>query len=79
MFQNYYVEVQEKPSFNLTPVSRKYPNAQTLRLYCNATGHPKPKIYWLKDGKKLDIGARVKKSPSGIVFSHSFIDDKGIY
>lgn len=73
------MEVQEKPAFKEVPVSKRYPNSQTIRLNCTASGHPKPKIFWLKNGKRFNTDARLKHSSNGIVFSHSFVSDEGTY
>ncbi|EFA11747.2 Down syndrome cell adhesion molecule-like protein Dscam2 [Tribolium castaneum] len=44
-----------------------------------AKGVPRPKITWLKNGEPLPSAARIKKHPSGLVISHTFTSDSGIY
>lgn len=75
--KTYRVEVHQKPQFNVTPISKSYPAAQTVRLDCQAVGVPDPKIYWLKDGRPLTHDTRIKKQPTGLVFSHTFNSDSG--
>ncbi|KAJ8962015.1 hypothetical protein NQ314_005797, partial [Rhamnusium bicolor] len=77
--QTYRVEVQQKPQFNVTPVSKSYPPAKTVRLDCQAKGVPEPRFYWLKDGLPLTYDTRIKKQSTGLVFSHTFNSDSGIY
>ncbi|KYB24561.1 Neuroglian-like Protein [Tribolium castaneum] len=77
--RKFALEVHQKPYFNVTPISRIYPPARTVRLDCQAKGVPRPKITWLKNGEPLPSAARIKKHPSGLVISHTFTSDSGIY
>lgn len=77
IFQNFYLDVQQKPFFKVTPISKLYPPAKTLRLDCQAGGFPEPEIHWLKNGDLFEMEERIKKQPSGLVFSHSFTTDAG--
>ncbi|XP_044262319.1 protogenin A-like [Tribolium madens] len=77
--QKYTLDVYQKPYFNVTPISKIYPPARTVRLDCQAKGVPKPKIYWLKNSEPLPNAARIKKHPTGLVISHTFTSDSGIY
>ncbi|KAJ3641124.1 hypothetical protein Zmor_027642 [Zophobas morio] len=77
--QRYLLEVHQAPYFNVTPTSKTYPPAKTVRLDCHALGSPKPKIYWLKNGEPLQNAARIKKHPTKLVISHTFTSDSGIY
>lgn len=42
------------------PISKEVKRAGTVRLNCTATGSPKPKIYWYKDGEPLVLASRVR-------------------
>ncbi|KAJ8920400.1 hypothetical protein NQ315_005266 [Exocentrus adspersus] len=77
--KTFRIEVHQKPHFNVTPISKSYPAAQTVRLDCQAYGTPEPKIFWLKDGRPLTHDTRIKKLSTGLVFSHTFNSDSGIY
>ncbi|XP_060526070.1 immunoglobulin superfamily DCC subclass member 4-like isoform X2 [Cylas formicarius] len=77
--QTYHLDVYQKPYFNVTPSSKSSPSAKTIRLDCQARGVPQPRVYWLKDGEPINIGGRIKKQWSGLIFSHTFTYDSGIY
>ncbi|KAJ8985772.1 hypothetical protein NQ317_014425 [Molorchus minor] len=77
--QTFKVEVWQRPYFNVTPVSKIYPAAQTARLDCQANGVPDPRINWLKDGEPLVYRNHIKRLATGLVFSHTFSSDSGIY
>ncbi|XP_030756712.1 protogenin B-like [Sitophilus oryzae] len=77
--QRFSLEVHQKPFFNATPTSKRLPSAKTVRLDCQAKGVPQPRVYWLKDGQPVTIGGRIKKQWTGLVFSHTFTTDSGIY
>jgi hypothetical protein len=78
LVQKYTLDVQQKPYFNVTPTSKTYPPARTVRLDCQAKGVPKPKITWLKNGEPLPNAARIKRHPTGLVISHTFTSDSGM-
>lgn len=78
-YQYYTMNVLRAPFFNVTPESMSFPSAKTVRLHCEANGNPKPKIFWLKNGRKLDYDGRVKLLQNTLVLSHSFSTDAGIY
>ncbi|CAH1281090.1 unnamed protein product [Diabrotica balteata] len=73
------VVVKQKPTFIVTPLSKSYPAAITARLECRATGIPEPSIKWLKDGQPLKFDSRVRRQSNGIIFSHTFRNDSGMY
>ncbi|CAH0552662.1 unnamed protein product [Brassicogethes aeneus] len=75
----YSLVVYQKPYFRITPTSKSYPSAITVRLVCNASGIPQPRIYWLKNGKQLAIETRMRVLPSELIFSQTFTYDSGIY
>ncbi|KAF7269193.1 hypothetical protein GWI33_017766 [Rhynchophorus ferrugineus] len=77
--KQFHLDVHQKPVFNCTPNSTNLPSAKTVRLDCQAKGVPQPRVYWLKDGEPFSIGGRIKKPWSGLVFSHTFTSDSGIY
>lgn len=71
------MEILQAPEFNITPISKRYPLARTVRLDCQANGFPIPDILWYKDGKQLSLFGRIKQGPTGLVLSHSFTSDTG--
>lgn len=38
-----------------SPQTRVIEIGHTAVMQCRSTGNPTPKIYWLKDGKRLDM------------------------
>lgn len=76
--QSFQVAVYEKPTFNITPKSKSYPPAKTVRLECQPLGFPEPEVYWLKNGVVLQMEERLKKQATGLVLSHSFTTDAGL-
>ncbi|XP_044761371.1 protogenin-like isoform X2 [Coccinella septempunctata] len=79
VYQTYHLKVQRKPYFTKTPTSLSYVNAGIVKLACAAGGFPTPCIQWLKDGKKVKLGARTKIRNGALVMSHTFTSDVGIY
>ncbi|CAG9815789.1 unnamed protein product, partial [Phaedon cochleariae] len=77
--QKHRVEVQQRPFFKETPLSKYYPSAMTARLRCSAGGIPEPRVTWLKDGRPLRFGARIKLDNVTLILSHTFTTDSGIY
>lgn len=75
--QAYNVRVQRKPYFTKTPTSLSYVNAGIVKLACAAGGLPTPCIQWLKDGKRVKLGARSKIKNGALVMSHTFTSDVG--
>ncbi|XP_050723288.1 hemicentin-1-like isoform X2 [Eriocheir sinensis] len=53
---------------------------EELRLSCTVSGHPQPRISWLKDGRVLANNPRVFLEPSGdVVVSRTKASDSGMY
>ncbi|XP_045483502.1 immunoglobulin superfamily DCC subclass member 4-like isoform X2 [Harmonia axyridis] len=77
--QIHKVMVQRKPYFTKTPTSLSYVTAGVVKLACAAGGIPTPCIQWLKDGEKVELGARIKISNGTLVMRHTFTNDAGIY
>ncbi|XP_056641194.1 immunoglobulin superfamily DCC subclass member 3-like [Diorhabda sublineata] len=77
--QNFNVLVRQMPNFVVKPISKLYPAAITARLDCSATGIPEPTIKWLKDGQILKFDSRIRAHAKGIIFSHTFTNDSGMY
>lgn len=73
------MSVHQKPYFITTPQSKQYPSAKTVRLECQANGIPQPEVHWLKNGLPLQMEGRIKKQPTGLVLSHSFTEDAGLF
>ncbi|XP_028412690.1 uncharacterized protein LOC114535610 isoform X3 [Dendronephthya gigantea] len=66
--------VRVPPMIIVPPQPRVFLNeSKRLLLFCNASGVPKPKIHWIKDGALLRY--------TGDYFSISYVDytDKGLY
>ena len=53
-FKTFFVTVA--PSLITTPADQTVIESDTATFYCNATGHPTPKITWIKDGKTVGEG-----------------------
>lgn len=80
VWQDHVVQVHQIPYFTSRPHSKAYPMAITIRLECQASGTPTPKLLWLKDGKPLALdGVSKKQQSSGfLVFRHTFSKDSGM-
>ena len=57
----------------------KVREGDTIQLQCRATGYPKPTTSWMKDGKALETGDRVRIYGNKLVVTRASIDDSGIY
>ncbi|GLV44105.1 roundabout 1 [Carabus blaptoides fortunei] len=77
--QIFHVNVVQMPSFNSTPMSKSFPSARMVKLDCQANGIPKPTIRWMKNGMPLLVEGRFKPMPYGLLISHTFSTDSGIY
>ncbi|KAG5885792.1 hypothetical protein JTB14_031226 [Gonioctena quinquepunctata] len=77
--QKFYVNVHQKPFFNVVPVSKSYPSSITARLECQADGVPEPKITWLKNGRPMKFEYRIKMHNNGLIISPTITHDSGIY
>lgn len=79
------VRVSTRPRVVRPPKSQVFPAAKTVRFECEVTGTPTPEIRWLKDGRALPIGGRIKNRlrsgglVSELVLSNTITTDSGIY
>lgn len=46
------------PIITQSPQTRVIEIGHTAVMQCRSTGNPTPKIYWLKDGKRLEMNQR---------------------
>lgn len=46
------------PVITQSPQTRVIEIGHTAVMQCRSTGNPTPKIYWLKDGKRLEMNQR---------------------
>ncbi|XP_071946951.1 fibroblast growth factor receptor-like 1 [Antedon mediterranea] len=63
-------------------IHRVKPQGGTVHLNCKATGHPRPDIYWRKDGKNFttDDARKVnKRGPSTLSLTKLKAEDSGMY
>lgn len=58
-FWKYYFTADKTPSgfpvITQNPQTRVIEIGHTAVMQCRSTGNPPPKIYWLKDGKRLEM------------------------
>ncbi|XP_033122405.1 fibroblast growth factor receptor-like 1 isoform X2 [Anneissia japonica] len=61
--------------------TRVKPKGGTVHMNCKATGHPRPDIYWKKDGKNLtdDVLGTTKRGPSTLSLTKLKAEDSGVY
>jgi len=55
-----------------------------IRLTCTVLGNPEPRVYWLKDGEKLDVSTircktRYENGMAYLELYDTVPDDAGIY
>lgn len=59
---NFVFTVEKTPSgfpvITQSPQTRVIEIGHTAVMQCRSTGNPTPKIYWLKDGKRLEMNQR---------------------
>ncbi|XP_075062029.1 protogenin [Mixophyes fleayi] len=67
------------PSFTEQPETLTRPRAGTARFVCQAEGIPKPKISWLKNGRKIHSNGRIKMYKSELVINQIIPEDDAIY
>lgn len=46
------------PVITQSPQTRVIEIGHTAVMQCRSTGNPTPKIYWIKDGKRLEMNTR---------------------
>lgn len=60
------------PIITQSPATRVIEIGHTAIMQCKATGQPNPKIYWLKDMKKVDMNNPRYSLLDGTKFNHLF-------
>lgn len=64
------------PVITQSPQTRVIEIGHTAVMQCRSTGNPTPKIYWLKDGKRLEMNQRYTLiDGKQLSFVHSFYMD----
>ncbi|XP_022113416.2 protogenin isoform X2 [Pieris rapae] len=85
LVQTYNVTYTIPVKITHPPISKEVKRAGTVRLNCTATGSPKPKIYWYKDGEPLLLASRFNLRTSAdhsliqLVISGITSNDAGVY
>ncbi|CAK1543757.1 unnamed protein product [Leptosia nina] len=85
LVKNFNVSYTEAVNITHPPLSKEVKRASTVRFNCTATGTPKPKITWYKDGKPLMLAVRINLRTSAdrerieLVISGVTSDDAGVY
>ncbi|XP_026670518.1 titin homolog [Ceratina calcarata] len=74
----------KKPSFCTRLTNRTVGVGMRVRLTCTVLGHPEPRVYWMKDGEKLDITSNKYKTrfDNGMAYfelHEAHPDDSGLY
>ena len=70
------------PDFDVRPKNTTAFVNDNLWLHCNATGHPKPKISWIKDeqgGDKLDEERFIEHSNGTLHIKNVRLEDQSAY
>lgn len=71
------------PSVFISPKYRTVREGNGLSLFCTATGKPKPRIRWKKNGKTITLDKRIRirvnETGSKLRIKNSTIKDSGIY
>lgn len=72
--------VLEEPSIQDSTQSTSYPLASSIRLNCEATGHPVPKVTWLKNGAPIvTVQYRIEFIQAALVIYQGRSEDSGYY
>lgn len=77
-------EKGKKPSFCTRLTNRTVGVGMKTRLTCTVLGHPEPRVYWTKDGEKLDITTNKYKTrfDNGMAYfelHEPLPEDSGLY
>ena len=68
------------PRFITTPQDKTSAIGNSVRLSCQATGHPVPEIKWTKNGNPLSPTNRVNIMSSGdLHINNIHVEDQGLY
>lgn len=43
-----------QPEITVAPLDHKLPTNSRVTWYCEVSGHPAPKVFWMKDNRKLN-------------------------
>ncbi|XP_043264282.1 uncharacterized protein LOC122404413 [Colletes gigas] len=77
-------EKGKKPSFCTRLTNRTVGVGMRTRLTCTVLGHPEPRVYWTKDGEKLDISSNRYRTrfDNGMAYfelHEALPEDSGLY
>ncbi|XP_005467522.1 vascular endothelial growth factor receptor kdr-like [Oreochromis niloticus] len=74
------LDARRRPWLNQNLTSQDVNNTSTLRLVCNASAVPPPKIMWLKDGVPLEENPGITLGEDGtLIIERVKKDDEGLY